>query len=300
MTSRKTFSISDVVGVNAQTVELDVPPGDEVVVRRVRVTRHMAQQWLALNIENNRHVSESIVVQYSSDMDAGRWLLTGDTIKFNNRGQMFDGQQRLMALLRSKRRHIDFMVAYNVEPEAVHVTDAGRKRTFAHTLGMEEVPNRILAAAIVRRVICWTRGNYVGGVGRGTNRYAVPTSMEMLEFYRKHRDVIDTASARGRDIQVAKLGTGAQAGFIFWLLSEISYDEAHTFFDMVLTGADIPLTHPALTLRNRLARREDPPLHQSVLWVRAWNRYRRDETMEKIYVTNNPSGINNENFPKPI
>lgn len=241
------------------------------------VSRTMARQWLDSMIEGNRKPSKHVVAQYAKDMNRNKWLITGDTVKFNTAGQLFDGQQRLMALLESNQRSVPFMVAYNVVPEAVIVTDAGRKRTVADGLRMQGSPNANLLSAIVRRFILWDAGVLTGSGGHGS----APTHQEVMERYASEVGPFDTAAARGRDAQQMRLGAGAQAGFAFYLFSLIDKSKSHTFFDMVLSGANLPELHPALALRNRLARREDQRHAQSALWIRGWNAYQEDRSRRR-------------------
>lgn len=266
-----------------------------VTFEEVTLTRSEARRWLDRNIERNRPVSTSVIERYTADMDNGLWIRNGSTIKFNDNDEMFDGQQRVRAFLASSLRTIKFDVARGLDPSAVRVTDIGRKRNVAQSLAMDGVLNPVVISAVVRRIICWDRGNYMGQVGRGTNRNAIPSDAEIYETYHRTPEDYDTASARGRDVASAKLGAPSQAGTAFFLLSRIDKVAAHDFFDWTIKGAGVPEKHPAWLLRERL-RSKEPPYRQCALWIRAWNAYRDDEPLDRLQV---PAEIANKNHPIP-
>ena len=236
-------------------------------VKVVTVSKETARQWLAREIPNNRRPSEYVITQYRQDMDAGRWVNAGDPIKFDTNGALFDGAQRLRAFLASRLRTIDLFVATGLPPEAVDVTDSGRKRTLGNVLQMHEARNAVICAAVVRRAALWDRGNYVGTIGRTAPRTVreAPPRKELLDRYLKDPTPYDTAAARGAD--VARL------------LNE---------------------KHPALVLAKRLYRRDSDDRvgpAQSILWIRAWNAYREDRPLGSLVIA--PQDYNNATFPKP-
>jgi hypothetical protein len=267
----------------------------KVTFEEVTLTRPEARRWLDRNIERNRPPSTSIIERYAADMDNDRWIRNGSTIKFNDNDEMFDGQQRIRAFLVSSLKTMRFDVARGLDPTAVRVTDIGRKRNVAQSLAMDGVVNATIAASLARRIICWDRGNYMGQVGRGTNRNEIPSDAEMYETYHRTPAEYDTAAARGADARRLKLGAPKQAGTAFFLFHRIDKQMAHDFFDHVLKGTGIGEKHPAWLLRERLRSKESPP-RQCALWIRAWNAFREDEPLDRLQV---PAELSNSNHPTP-
>jgi hypothetical protein len=68
----------------------------EISSELVEITPAMAREWLEKNIENNRGVGAQVVDAYARDMLAGKWYIPGDPIRFDEDGNLIDGQHRLV------------------------------------------------------------------------------------------------------------------------------------------------------------------------------------------------------------
>ncbi len=264
----------------------------QITITQELVTPSIARQWLDRNAEHNRNRKPNVIERYARDMKQGRWHDTGDPIRFDANGVLIDGQQRLNAV-RESGASVLMTVARGLDPEAMIVIDTGTPRTFADTLKIEHSQNGSQVGSIVRRVLTWKAGNFMG---KGGN--IQPTRVELPTFYRNHMPALDTATQRGKDIVRQRLGNGTSAGTAFYLFAEIDKGMAHSFVDMVLTGANLPAGHPALTLSRRLAQRDWNTSEQLAGWIRCWNAFRTDRTMDKIQLTNS-GPLTNANFPQP-
>lgn len=111
----------------------------EPVVSVVSVTPETAKRWLARN-DNNRRMREATVLKYARDMAAGRWQITGESIKFDTDGRLLDGQQRLAAIARSGVT-IQLVVMRGIPAAAQRVMDTGRARTSSDALTMQGEAN---------------------------------------------------------------------------------------------------------------------------------------------------------------
>lgn len=74
--------------------------GRDYLVKFEMVTPIIAMQYLATQ-GRNRRLNPSRVGNYSSDMATDNWEINGETIKFNEDGQLIDGQHRLNAIIKS-------------------------------------------------------------------------------------------------------------------------------------------------------------------------------------------------------
>ena len=121
----------------------------------MRLTPELAKKWLESMPEYQRHASRYTVNTYATDMANGRWMEnTGDTIKFNKRGQMIDGQHRCLAVIHSGRA-IKVTIATDLDESVFYVLDKGKKRTAADTLGGK---NRNERAAIAKAIAALADG----------------------------------------------------------------------------------------------------------------------------------------------
>jgi hypothetical protein len=261
-------------------------------VRVQVVTPSMARRWLELDAEHNRNRKPTVITRYARDMKANKWPLTGEAIQFDYNGTLIDGKQRLNAVIEAGVP-VTFLVAEGVDPDAMVVIDSGTPRTFADALSITHAKNKPAVGAIVRRVLTFSQRNYMG---KGAS--IQPTRTELMDFYHEFMEEFDTAAARGKDAANQKLGNATSAGTAFFLFARLEKDKAHAFFDMVLSGANLKLGHPALTLSRRLAQRQWGTSEQLAGWIRAWNAYRADRTLDNIQLTRK-GDLTNANFPLP-
>lgn len=101
-------------------------------ISRVYVDADKAKQWLQKN-GKNRPPGKNAVERYAQEMLRGEWRETGDTIKFNRRGLLIDGQHRLMAVIASGIGQW-FMVATNVSDDSMSYIDGGKPRSMLDRL----------------------------------------------------------------------------------------------------------------------------------------------------------------------
>jgi hypothetical protein len=142
----------------------------------------------------------------------------------------------------------------------------------------------------------WDAKLYVGQ-GGGLN----PTHSEILDRFDAEAGLYDAAATRATDCQNRGIATGAPAGVAYYLFSRLDQEKAHAFFDQYVSGANLPDLSPVLALRDKMARLRIDRLtrpEQLCCFIRAWNGWRRDVTMEKIVIS--PVGpLTNDNFPMP-
>lgn len=262
----------------------------------VLVTPTLAQRWLDTNRDNNRKPKSSKVSAYARDIKAGRWLATGEAIKFDTSGRLMDGQNRLLAVIEADTA-VTFSVFYDLDPASMLVMDTGAARSFGDSLAVNYgTPNKYQVGSIVRWVL-GTELNVWRGTGGGFN----PTHAELALRYDRSPLQFDASGARGRDVQLAGLGVASAAGTAHFLFDQLDAEKTKVFFDALITGVNLPAGHPALSLNKRLTRSRYDGLtrqDQLSLFIRAWNAFRADTTIFKIPVSN--TGIlTNENFPRP-
>jgi hypothetical protein len=269
-------------------------------IEEVAVGGTLAQQLLDNNIENNRNIRPGKVDQYVRDMLAGHWPITGETIKVDTNGVLIDGQHRLTAVVEAAKLRPGFtvpmLIARNIDPAVMPVLDTGLSRGLHDMVRVQiGAAQSNLVAAVVRRVLQWEQGNYVGASGRNGG---VPTHTEALARLEKDVEGFVGAAARGRDIQQLRLAPGAPSGTAFYLFRQIDTEQAHTFFDHLITGEN--LTGSILTLRNRFIRADRLRAHEYIaLYVRTWNAWREGRVLGQVPVTSNNGKLTNQNFPLP-
>lgn len=276
------------------------PADDDIQFGRVVLTKPMARQWMARNIETNRNQKQAKQAAYRTDIENRNWRRTGETIKFDVNGDMCDGQNRVQAFIDAEGvESIVVHVAWNVPAESFVVMDTGAAKTFADHLKRKGLKGtRAGAAAVIRRVILWEQGNLLGVRNSHGRTYVAPTHSQLDRRYEQDQDRFDTAVARGFDMRHLNIGNSTVGGVAFFLFHQISPEQCHQFFDHLATGADIAVTHPCKVLRDRLLRTTEPPNVQLAYYIEAWNAFRKDQPLKRLQRPNE-GPMAAAKFPRP-
>lgn len=142
-------------------------PGVEL--RMVWVTPELAANYDLLNAVAQRKVSKEATATYASDMDDDEWAFLGDPIRFDVTGHMIDGQHRARAIVRSGRAQL-IVVITGLPVGIMRYVDMGRRRTYADTLRIRDIPQHVSVAALVRAIYFWDHGFYgIANVPRRVN-----------------------------------------------------------------------------------------------------------------------------------
>lgn len=267
-----------------------------IKVNTMLVTPEQALQWLGVNAEENRNVRSTRVDMYARDMRDGKWQLTGEAIKLDTDGVLIDGQHRLRAVVKANVP-VYMLIVSNLPHEAMTVLDSGISRTFGDKLKGVSSTHRNQIAAVVRRVTMWERGNRM-------SKSDAPTHAELMSAFDRDASGFTAATLRGMDVARQRICSAGPAGTAFYLFNRIDPEQAHRFFDFLITGANLPEKHPILTVRNRLTgaqvRREDKLSveDQLALLIRAWNAFRENRTLDRIPIAK--GALTNRTFPTPV
>ena len=125
------------------------------IMAKILVTPEMADKWVKTNVENNRNINYTKVTTYARMMLEGKWYMSPDYIAFDDKGQLFNGQHRLSAVIisgASVYMNVDFG-GYDENSMAVTDQGAGRSTTdIAKVLGYDAVYRSHVAQAFARNI----------------------------------------------------------------------------------------------------------------------------------------------------
>ena len=255
-----------------------------VTVNIETITPEMAKAMLEGNTGNFRNVDRSRVIRYAADMKAGRWPVTGDSVKFNGQ-QLKDGQHRLIACVRSGVP-FDTVVAKNVQDDAVLNIDRGKPRSVGQWLRHLGVPSYNAAAAISRSAICYDKGLWAHhSWGAETT-----TDIEVIEYAKKHQQSIHSAyktAARQNLVTKTILGTILHIGCG---RGDATNDAVCKWFaERLADGIDLQSTDPVWLLRNRFEKenrglKKTTPFLQRQLATKAWNSTVKGEELTSLFM----------------
>ena len=111
--------------------------------------KQKAKQALARKYTAQRPVRKKFVESLRQKMDSRRWVDGPQTIVFNTKGELIDGQHRLLAFLNTKTvDSIVFPVMFDSPDDSYYHLDQGQKRTTADATNMSPIDAATLNAML--------------------------------------------------------------------------------------------------------------------------------------------------------
>ncbi len=218
----------------------------DVVSVWMQVDPATAKRWLDNNLVNRR-IDEDTVVAYARDMKGGVWLKTHQGIAFNDKGELIDGQHRLLAIVRTGIT-VTMMVTFGLphgiqgrEMKTMDAVDRGRPRSVADQLkiqhGIQNGSAIAQLAATLGSTCC----------GERTRKLSV---QQTLDVYHAFEEPI-TYVLLQRPREVGLRSIGVLAGFVFTLATENGVFSGATpiceMWKRLVTGEGLkpkmPITH---------------------------------------------------------
>lgn len=210
------------------------------------ITPVIAEAWLASVPENQRRVIRVLVDRYADDMTEGRWVENGDTIRFNELGELVDGQHRLHAIKKSGCPQ-NFVVVRGLDAGAIYTIDTGKPRTAACLLSMKGYDNGRIYAALGRLLIAARSGNVF--VGRN-----VPTQQELFRALETDSEAIVDAVeyAVKQTGKRSKIISRVNAALIHYVGSKVDREKTEAYIKAIVSGAGLAPGSAEYLVRERL------------------------------------------------
>lgn len=259
---------------------------------RIDVTPIMAERFLLRNT-NNRKVRHPHVLNLAEAMKRGDFVFNGDTIVFDEKGDLLDGQHRLMAVVESNTTQ-KFLIVYNVSRDVQDTKDRNEGRTVSDALSQAGYGHSSHLAGAAKNLRAFEDGGlgWVNARGRFHPRDAKlvlknhPELTESVAFIMNHR--------KGLNRVCRAWSTLSCLHYIFSAVDPAAADE---FFARLSDGVGLGLTSPVLHLRERLI--EDrasqsrlPMNHVKAFIIKAWNSHCQNRPMKIL------RWVKKEKFPK--
>lgn len=204
------------------------------------ITPELAELYLSKNTKN-RQVKLSHVNNLASQMSLGIWVQNGESIKFDDYGNLIDGQHRLNACIKSG---VNFksLVIRGLPSESFKTIDTGSKRTAQDLLSVDNIKNSCAVSAIIKFVISYNKTKALSAVSN------VPVSnQEILDEYNKSKDDYDFLSAYA--VKVNRI-----LNTQFFGMAKIMFDAGHREWfepamEKIKTGQNLNYGDPCLAMR---------------------------------------------------
>lgn len=263
-----------------------------------RITPDVARRYLAAN-KANRSLNPRTVKKLAAAMMRSEWVLNGESIKFDENGNLIDGQHRLAAIIEADKA-IDILVFRGASPEAQDTVDLGSRRSLAAALKIRQIPNHTAIAA----AIAWLHRLQSVGDGRasysslfGAESYpTVPQGLRLLEKNPAIKDSTPSAQRVYAETRFPK-GLGIALHYTF---ATIDRDDAEVFFDYWASGAGLDEEHPIYALRRAIHIYNERPRKPSQSYyaavaIKAWNKFKEGSPVKALNWS--PGGAKQEKFP---
>lgn len=269
--------------------------GSASQVEIIDVTPELAELWLTRN-SHNRNLRERQAQLYATDMLAGDWKWTGETVKFAADGALLDGQHRLRAVVIAGIT-VRFLVVRGLAPEAQEDVDRGIPRKFYDVLALRGEHDASALGAVVRRVHQWK-----AGIRRNLESGKGATVAQMLRTLDQHPEIRDVVR-RARSVASHCDMPASVIGIAMWLFDDIDPDDSDFFFTRLADGQGLVKGDPIYELRRTLqsskdVRGERSQTYMLAVTIKAWNAYRNGDTVG-LYRWR-PGGAKPEQFPEPV
>lgn len=224
-----------------------------ITARIETITPAAAEKWLE-DMVHNRKPKDATVACYANDMANGKWLLSPQGIAIDENGRLFDGQHRLLAIIRAGIA-VDMLVirGFPVMQKAMKtmdVLDSGAGRSISDRLRLMGAyhTNPNLTSAIARQIIQAVMGNT-----RASRKVSLSVVVEVCRLWKAEMMAVCTVLDRPQ-FRHARNGYIAAACTI-----AAAADPSRLDVDMgrILTGAGLEVGNPLLELRNLLMNRTE-------------------------------------------
>lgn len=261
-----------------------------------KITPAEAAKFLQKN-SHNRSIVQAHVDFLADQMSRGEWRRNAATIAFDKEGYVFDGQHRLMAVVKSGVT-LEFTIIEGLERSAFGTQDTGIIRTGGDAATIAGHPNGKVLAATAKVINRYQRREMYSSGGRMPN----PRLLELIETLLPD---IAPAVERGKIFyhrSGARLTptTAASAYYIFAKLDKVA---AENFFYKLESGVGLAEGEMILVLRRQLEARRGQSTNTGkesaetnlARVIKAWNLIRRGSVIKHISIVE--GDLTNAGFP---
>jgi hypothetical protein len=234
------------------------------------ITPKKAADWYARNV-NNRPLSVSFANRLAEAIAAGQWQVNGDAIRFDESGDLVDGQHRLAAVIRSGKP-IKSYVIRGIESKSFDTIDKGKQRSNGDALARRGERNYNVMASC-----CALLFRHRTGKPLDQGKYA-PRPDQMDEIISAHGDMVRWACNFAVGHRSSLIPPSELAFILAQSMAIYGKDIVSPFWKRVLEAEELKRGTAAHTLHRRLVDNKSGPsrLHKKAriaIAIKAQNAY---------------------------
>ncbi|HEV2263141.1 MAG TPA: hypothetical protein VGR79_01265 [Stellaceae bacterium] len=249
--------------------------------RVIEFSPKLAEYVLTTLNRNNRPMKPAKIKKYAADLTAGRWGVTGDTIKFGDDELLKDGQNRLSACLRAGKPMTSHVV-FGINSQLFDRMDIGKNRTGGDVFAIAGISYAGHVAAAVRWLLILTSDD-------PADRGAQFSNEELLRAYRDkfESDLLERSIYCALAVRKTCGHPVGPLAALHYLFSKRDQKRADEFFDEWASGRAKRVRAPSRYLQKRLveiAASSNNRVHENVrnaLIIKAWNAFLARRTVSK-------------------
>jgi hypothetical protein len=244
------------------------------------ITPEVAKVLLS-TMNGNRPLNDSRVVEMAMLMEDGSWVLNGETVKLNTKGELFDGQHRLQACVLAGKPFRTVIVEGVEEPNATHMAAMGE-------FLMRYLSNRISWGGY-RAWKVRDGQRLAKNLGRSVTLKSSIPRPELVAFVKKHNEQMQQALNFVRNTKLSRLMSLSTASCAYYVFHAKSAEDADKFILDLASGTNLGKTDAVYWLRERLignAAAKEKLAREMIfgLVVKAWNKRRAGERTGNLKV----------------
>ena len=244
---------------------LSSPPENS---RRVPIGPELALDVLENLNKGNRTKKPEEIRRYATDMKAGNWKLTGESIKFGTDGMLKDGQNRLSACIQAG---VPFgtHVVFGIDPEVFANMDRGKNRNPSDVFHIAQISYPSDTSATVRWLILLDSGE-------AKARTTFQPDHLLREYGSLDAAQLEACVKIARKIKsLIKQPVGPLAA-MYYLARQKNAQKADEFFKKWANGEPHPIQQKLTKKIMKMASDNNGRVHDVVrtaLLVQAWNHF---------------------------
>jgi len=263
----------------------------QITTEILKVTPAMCTAWLEAN-EDNRKLSQEFIDYYTRQMVTNSWPINGESLKFDPKGNVLDGQHRMWACIQANTP-FNTLITRNLPRSIFNTLDSGKIRTAADILSINKEKNVYLLAAALKHIGRYYNGDVLNG-RRIANR-------EVEDLLIQHPAVREYA-AKVRQAEDVKWCAETVFLTAWYIASRKHKEKANNFFESLINGTNLTPGSPILMLRNKFIDIKASPLfrlssiQKLEMIAIVWNLYLKDKTQKHIKLS--ALATKSSDFPK--
>lgn len=288
------FSAGPIAAAKPQRPPIVAKPDAPRPYAKVRLlTPKLAIEYLERAVGvGHRRAGQTHVDNMALSILVDQFPLNGATLKFDIHGNLRDGQQRCLSVIKAGKS-IETFVVYDLDPDVfmfIDVESKPRRLKDLITMARPEATHVSVQASITHTELAWQERTPLGWPQGGTQGHThSKTLFDTFKFWELGADDFQEAAAIGGRInnRSQSLVVGSILGFFYYKARHYDPDAAHNFLLCLAEGHGLAKGDPILVARNRFLRAKSEsvriPRNLSLgLLIKAWTYHLAGESVRTI------------------